>query len=108
MLFMFDVFYNGYMPKRISAEEKKDFQIGFRITRLQRERLNLLVARVKLQDKRVEASEVYEELMSLKAAEFISAKDREFLSGRLKTLPELKQMDSGHGTLADDRPRKPR
>ena len=95
MIFMLDMFYNGYMPKLKPDDEKKTFQIGFRINRLQRERLDFIVARVKSQDKRVEASEVYEELMSLKETEFISKEDREYLSGRLKALPELNQTPAG-------------
>ena len=88
---MFDVSYNVVMPKRTLDAEKKECQIGFRITRKQRERLDFLIARIKAEDKRVEASEIYEELMNLKESEFVTSQDREFLSGERESLPESQE-----------------
>jgi hypothetical protein len=82
MIFMLDVLYNAVMPKRVPNEERKDFQVGFRVNRAQRQRLDALVERIKSQNKRVEASEVYEELMSLKDPEFITDRDRVVLLGK--------------------------
>lgn len=85
---MFNVYYNNVMSMK--SRPKKEFTVGFRVTREQKERLSAVVARVKLINPRVEASEVYEELMSLKEREFIVDRDRNFLLGRINSLEPLK------------------
>jgi hypothetical protein len=74
------------MPKKKTEEEIKGFQIGFRIMKIQRERLNIVIARIKSIDKRVTDTEIYQELMSIKEPEFVTNADRVFLwSGRTDT-----------------------
>lgn len=87
------------MPKRVPEAEKKEFQLGFRITRLQRERLAALISKIKSINRRVEASEIYEELMSLREPEFVTRDDREFLLGIRTSLSETK-----HGPYSADDP----
>jgi len=97
---LFNVSYNVAMPRKVPEGEKKEFQIGFRITHVQRERLDVIIARVKSCDKRVTDTEVYQELMSIKEPEFLTDKDRIFLwSGRMDPLPEGKH---GPGVPVDD------
>jgi hypothetical protein len=79
VIILLNMFYNGTMPKKVAEEIRKEFQIGFRITRLQRERLDAVIARIKAKDKRVKDTEIYEELMSIKEPEFITEKDRLWL-----------------------------
>jgi hypothetical protein len=67
-----------------NEDEKKDAQIGFRITRTQKRRLDAVVQRVKSKDKRVEATEIYMELMGFIEPELITDEDRDFLCGRIK------------------------
>ncbi len=92
---MLNMSYNAVMPKPVSPESRKDCQVGFRVTKAQKERLDLLVNRVIAQDKRVKAVEVYEELMSLRDPEFVTQEDRLFLLGRrpvLKPQPAKKRI----------------
>ncbi len=92
---MFNVSYNEHMPRKSAEGEKKEFQVGFRIVHAQRQRLDALITRIKSEDKRVDSSEIYEELMSLREPEFVTDLDRKFLMGKLVALPETQKNTSG-------------
>lgn len=106
---MFNVLYNATMPKKKAPEERKDYQIGFRIKLAQHDRLEVLIARIKSIDKRVSDTEIYEELMSLREPEFITDKDRLFLwsgSSGNTSRTELKNAAGGtHGLIKGREPR---
>lgn len=74
--------YNAHMPKRVGGEKKTE-QIGFRITPSQKERLDKVIARIQAINRRVIATEIYEELMSLSPPEFVTESDRLFLLGSI-------------------------
>lgn len=96
---MFDEFYTCVMGRRIAPEKRRDYQVGFRTTHANGQRLEALIARILADNSRVEKTEIYEELMGLKTQEFISAADRDFLSGLRKTLPESDQMPGNRTVL---------
>lgn len=53
VIFLCDMSYNVTMPKKI-GEELKDEQVGFRIVKTQRDRLDLLIARDKATERVLE------------------------------------------------------
>lgn len=71
-----------------NSEERKDVQIGFRITRTQKRRLDEVIAKIKSIDKRVDLTEIYTELMSLTPSEFAIDQYRDYLSGKISALSE--------------------
>lgn len=85
---MFDVSYNAPMGRKIAPEERRDFQVGFRTTHRNGQRLETLIARILSANRRVERTEIYEELMGLKQPELITQEDRQYLLGLRETLPD--------------------
>jgi hypothetical protein len=91
------------MPKRVEPGERKDCKIGFRTTHAKGQRLQAIIDRILSSNKRVDKTEIYEELMNLKEKEFISSEDRKFLLGLRETLPERKEASRTRPTLMEAR-----
>ena len=78
-----------------NEDEKKDEQVGFRVTRANKRRLDAVVARIKRKDKRVEVTEIYTELMSLSPQDLIWDSDRQLAANNLFIEGQMTYTESG-------------